>query len=159
MLQEANLARVGPRLLGFSKNFLVMELVHGTRLFEWLESMDEKSAANLRGTVRTLLKQAWTLDRAGIDHGELSRAPKNVIIGAGGKPKIIDFESASASRRTSNVTSVAQYLLVGGAPSKRVRRTLRLRGIAPVIRALREYKQNPSKESLDRVLYVAKLSG
>jgi putative serine/threonine protein kinase len=58
------------------------------------------------------------LDVIGLDHGELSHAPKHIIIDKVGKPFIVDFETASVNRRPSNVTSICQFLFMSGVAEK-----------------------------------------
>jgi putative serine/threonine protein kinase len=42
MLKKANSVGVGPKLLGVSKNFLLMQFIDGKLLPEWLETCKEK---------------------------------------------------------------------------------------------------------------------
>jgi len=116
MLEKANLVNVGPRLLKASKNFLLMEFVDGQLLPKWLERKETK--AQVRSVIRDVLKQCWRLDVIGLDHGELSHAPKHIIIDKDGKPFIVDFETASVNRRPSNVTSICQFLFMSGVAEK-----------------------------------------
>jgi predicted Ser/Thr protein kinase len=91
------------------------------------------------------------LDSIGLDHGELSHAPKNVLVNRFGQACIVDFESASTARRVANVTSLLQYFLFG-----RVSKTLRASQIFPnrrnIVKALGEYKREGSVENFQRVL-------
>jgi putative serine/threonine protein kinase len=104
-----------------------------------------------------LLDDCYRLDGISLDHGELSQAPKNVLINENGAPRIVDFESASDKRRPSNVTSIAQYLLIGGGPAKRIRAILEWRRKTSLIRALREYKHHPSDQAFRKIRLVADL--
>jgi putative serine/threonine protein kinase len=78
MLVKANSAGVGPTLIEASKNFLLMQLVDGDLLPAWLETNTEKT--RVRQVLVEVLEQCWQLDLAGLDHGELSKAPKHLII-------------------------------------------------------------------------------
>ena len=60
MLRRANLADVGPRLLGVSKDFLIMQFVEGQLLPEWLEQKAGK--AHLKRVLREVAEQCWRLD-------------------------------------------------------------------------------------------------
>jgi putative serine/threonine protein kinase len=73
MLQKANLVGVGPRFIGVSKNFLLSQLIDGDLLVEWLQTHKDK--ALVRRVLGDILEQCWRLDEAGLDHGELSKAP------------------------------------------------------------------------------------
>ena len=101
--------------------------------------------------LHAVLNQCRRLDILGLDHGELSDLRKHVVV-AEGVPWILDFESASTGRRPRNVTSAAQYLLVGGKVSPLVRRLIGLRERRKVLRLLGEYKHELSDFSYARLL-------
>jgi putative serine/threonine protein kinase len=143
MLAEANGVGVGPQLIGTTSNIIVMQLINGSPLAKWI-SAKRRTKTLVRSVLERVLVQARRLDEIGLDHGELSRAPKNVMIGRSGKPWIVDFESASMQRKPKNVTSIVQYFLFGQI-SHRVqwfrgdRRSL--------LKALRAYKQDGSAQN------------
>jgi putative serine/threonine protein kinase len=149
MLRKANLVDVGPRLLGVSKDFLMMQFVEGQLLPEWLENKAGK--ARIRRAIRDVMEQCWRLDVAGLDHGELSRAPKHVIVTAEDNAFIVDFESASVNRRPSNVTSICQFLFIGEFSGKAAER-LGYRDKNTVIDALRRYKKHANRNNFENVL-------
>ena len=158
MLRLANTARVGPRFLAQSENFLVMELINGLPLNRWVALLPSTGCKRrVRRVVAELLDDCYSLDRISLDHGELSEAPKNVLVEENDIPRIVDFESASDKRRCSNVTSIAQYLLIGGGPAKRLRAILEWRRKASLIRALREYKDHPNDEAFQRIRRIVGL--
>ncbi len=152
MLRLANSVGVGPRLLGESRDFLLMEFVEGLQLREWVESLPKaRCKTRVRKIISRLLDDCFRLDRIHLDHGELSEAPKNILVDKADNPSILDFESASDRRRPSNLTSIAQYLLIGGAPAKRMRSILRWRRRSSLISSLREYKEAPDQEHFTRI--------
>lgn len=162
MLHEANMLRlansvgVGPKLLAQSENFLVMELINGLPLHRWVALLPKRGCKRrVRKILTRLLDDCFSLDQIHLDHGELSEAPKNVIVDEKGNPRIVDFETASDKRRVSNVTSIAQYLLIGGGPATLLRRTLRWRKRTSLIRALQDYKRNPDTDRFRRIKMVA----
>lgn len=158
MLQLANSAGVGPKLLAQTENFLVMELVNGLPLHRWVALLPKTGCKRrVRKILAKLLDDCFSLDQLPLDHGELSEAPKNVVVEEKDNPRIVDFESASDKRRPSNVTSIAQYLLIGGGPAKRLRSILQWRRRTSLIRALRDYKQHPDQHRFMRVKLVAGL--
>lgn len=153
MLAKTNEVQVGPRLIGVSKNFLLMQLIDGDVLPGWLGS--HKEPADVRGVLNDVLEQCWRLDNAGLDHGELSKAPKHIIVDEQRKPWIVDFESASDNRRTANVTSVCQFLFTSGSGvSRAVAEVLGERKREEVINALRLYKKGGTRGDFDRVVHV-----
>jgi putative serine/threonine protein kinase len=108
MLKLANTVSVGPRLYGFTDDVILMEYIHGSNILDWISNEDD--ADRIRYAARILLGQAYRLDRVGLDHGELSRAERHIIVKPTGEPVIIDFESASIHRRPRNLTSIVQYI-------------------------------------------------
>lgn len=112
MLERANSVGVGPRLLGVTEDFLMMQFVEGDLLPVWLEKV--RLEVRAKEVLHEVLDQCWRLDEAGLDHGELSHAPKHLIVDKRCTPFIVDFESASADRRPANVTSVCQFLFISG---------------------------------------------
>ncbi|MDI6904224.1 MAG: RIO1 family regulatory kinase/ATPase [Candidatus Bathyarchaeia archaeon] len=155
MLKKANSVRVGPKLLGISKNFLLMQFIDGDLLPKWLEKRIEK--AQVRKVLREVLEQCWRLDEAGLDHGELSRAPKHIIINKKSKPFIVDFETASIIRKPSNVTSICQFLFISGLVARKVAENLGEKDRATIIDGLRRYKNDRTRENFERVLKVCSL--
>ncbi len=156
LLRLANSVNVGPRLITATKNYIAMQLIDGIPLFRWAES-SAPSRRTVKQVVAELLNACFSLDSIGLDHGELSHAPKNVVVNKLGRPSIVDFESASIARRVANVTSLMQYFLFG-----RISRNLHASTIFPerrrVVKALVEYKHQGSVESFRRVLEVLGLS-
>jgi putative serine/threonine protein kinase len=150
MLVKANAVQVGPKLMGVSRNFLLMQLVDGDLLPNWLDAHKEKT--QVRGVLNEVLEQCWRLDRAGLDHGELSKAPKHLIVDKQQKPWIVDFETASVERKPANVTSVCQFLFTsGGAVAKAVAEVLGERNREEIIDALRLYKKDRTRDNFNRV--------
>jgi putative serine/threonine protein kinase len=151
MLAKANSAGVGPSLVDASKNFLIMQLIEGDLLPAWLEKNKDKNT--VRQVLIEILEQCWHLDLLGLDHGELSKAPKHVIIDQCNQPWIIDFETSSDTRKPSNVTAICQYLTMSGGPVARmISEVLGERNREEVISALRSHKKDQTRETLDRVI-------
>ena len=151
MLAKANAVQVGPKLIGVSRNFLAMQLIDGATLPEWLNS--HKKKAHVRSVLNDVLEQCWRLDSAGLDHGELSKAPKHILVDKHRKPWIVDFESASVNRKPANVTSVCQFLFTsGGGVSRAVAEVLGERKREEIISALRCYKKDRTRGNFSRVV-------
>lgn len=155
-LKIANDVGVGPKLVGVSDNFLLMELVEGEYFPEWVEALGPENAETLRRVLRRLLEKARRLDEIGLDHGELTRAPRHIIV-SGGEPRLIDFESASTERRTSNITSLTQYLFINRRMRRLIGRVLDPPEVQPLIEALKRYKKEPNDENYRRILEVCHL--
>lgn len=158
MLKRANAVDVGPRLMGTTENFLLMEFVEGTLLPQWIETVKgRRTRSRIREVLRSVLEQCWRLDKLGLDHGELSRAPKHVIVDSGDNPYLVDFETASVHRRVSNVTSICQYLFIGSQAAKTIKKKLGEINREKLIEALSTYKQQRTREKFKKILSVCGL--
>lgn len=158
MLRKANAVGVGPHLLNVTENFLVMEFIDGKLLPQWVEGLKGRGTrSKIRKALRGVLEQCWTLDKAGLDHGQLSRAPKHVIIDEENGPHIVDFETASISRRVSNVTSICQYLFIGSQAAKKIKRKLGEVNRLQLIDTLKNYKKQRTRENFEKILVVCTL--
>ena len=149
LLEKANEVGVAPKLIDACKNFLVMELVSGDLLPEWVEKKVSKEESCR--VFKDILEQCWRLDMIGLDHGELSHAPKHIIVNKKQKPIIVDFETASVERRPSNVTSACQFLFMNKRTSK-ISIKLGLDDRKSIIDALRSYKKNRNRTNFIDVL-------
>jgi len=156
MLRKANSVNVGPKLRCVSNNFLLMQFIDGELLPEWLEKRREK--ARTRKVFRKILEQCWCLDKAGLDHGELSHAPKHIIVDKADKAFIVDFETASVNRKPSNVTSICQFLFISGVVADEVHEKLGRKNKKAIIETLKQYKRNGTREKFERVLEACSLS-
>ena len=110
---------IGPKIVDSSKNFIIMELIQG-KLLSQLYDMKSLNVDIIRLTIKSLMDQCYRLDINGVDHGELSDLRKHVIINH--RVNIIDFDSASYNRKTSNLTSCIQYIFIGGPNSEFLRK-------------------------------------
>ena len=153
MLQKANTVNVGPKFIAASKNFLLSQLVDGDLLADWLEKHRETEL--IRKVLVEILEQCWRLDEIGLDHGELSKAPKHLLVDKAEKPFIVDFETASIQRKVANVTAVCQYLFMGNSPLARiVAETFGERNRLEMINALKNYKRNRVRMNFEALLQV-----
>jgi putative serine/threonine protein kinase len=148
-LALANGLGVGPQLMAANADAMLMEHLAGPRLLDWLQS----PAADFEQTwmlLQQLLEQAFRLDQAGLDHGDLrcvtehgrlARAPGATKSSAmavlaspsiapraaevecqGDRPRatLIDFSRASRERRPANVTSLTQGLFLSTAIARTI---------------------------------------
>ena len=158
MLRMANSVSVGPRLIGFTDNLLLMEFIDGMLLPNWIVRIEAEEAENrIRKVLRNVMEQSWRLDELGLDHGELSRASKHIIVSQDDKACILDFESSSINRRTSNVTSICQYLFLRSKVAKMMGEKLGKIQQEDLIKPLRIYKGDPSKDNFEKVLKTCAL--
>jgi len=156
LLQIANKVNVGPRLVQYSKNFLIMEFIKGEKIVDWVNGINTRDSKILRAVIRKILLDCFSLDQIGLDHGELSVLDKHILI-AGKKPTMIDFESSSMKRKTSNVSSATQAILIGTGLAMTIRKKTKIPRRDKIIRLDRAYKKSKSQESFDHLLFGLKL--
>lgn len=153
LLAKANNVSVGPNLIGVTKHFLLMELVDGDLFEMWMEK--HQSPPPVRKALMDILEQCWRLDQIGLDHGELSKAPKHLLMNSADKPFIVDFETASTNRNASNVTSVCQFLFQGNSNvCKAIAELLGQRERDKLVRALKSYKKERTRMNFEAILEV-----
>lgn len=160
LLEMSNQVGVGPKVRRYSRNFLVMEYVKGEKIGDWLDGLRGRgTTARLKHVIKSIITDCFMLDKAGIDHGEISKITKHVIVSAGDCPVIIDFESASVDRRPSNVTSITQAVFISSAIAKKVQRVYgsTMPSKEAIISSLREYKNAPGKDTLDGLAATLRL--
>jgi putative serine/threonine protein kinase len=151
MLAKANSVNVGPKLFGVSKNFLLMQLIDGDLFSSWLSMNKEK--ALMRRVLLEVLENCYKLDEIGLDHGELSKAPKHVIIDLELKPFVVDFETASDKRKPANLSAMCHFLFIGGGEVARtVAKTLGQINKEEIVKCIQKYKKRRTRESFELVL-------
>lgn len=126
-----------------------MQFIEGTLLPLWLERRVGKT--QLKTVLRELLEQCWRLDKARLDHGELSHAPKHIIIDPKNRAVIVDFETSSAKRKPSNVTSMSQFLFMSEI-SPTIKGELSIKSTENIVDSLRLYKHDMNRENFLQVL-------
>ena len=157
LLKLVNSVYVGPKLFDYSKNFVIMEYLDGEKIGQWMSSLKGPgSAKKLKAIIKTILEDCFRLDQIGFDHGELSSISKHVIIGDK-KPTLIDFESSSINRKTSNVTSITQAIFIGSGLEKKVKKIYKIPTKEKIIESLRNYKNEKTRENFDILMKVLKL--
>jgi len=157
MLEIANSVSVGPKLLGTSENFLVMELFEGDLIEDWIAHPDlERNKEIVIGLLRDVLEQCFRLDKVRLDHGELSQARKHILIETG-QARILDFETASIMRKPKNLSSVCQYLFVSSHVAQTMETILSRIDLNQLKNALAAYKQVKNIDSYNQVLGACRL--
>ena len=153
MITKSNAVGVAPRLIGASKNFIVMQLIDGDLLPNWLQKNREPT--RVKRVLEEVFEQCWRLDKAGLDHGELSKAPKHLLVNKVGDVFIVDFETASIERHVANVTAVCQYLFLGNSSAAKVTtEVFGERNRTALLDALKVYKKNRNRENFEALLKI-----
>jgi putative serine/threonine protein kinase len=153
MLQKANTIGVGPKFIAVSNNFLLSQLIDGDLLEDWLQTPREKGL--IRKVLVDILEQCWSLDESGLDHGELSKAPKHLLVDKMDMPFIVDFETASTMRKVINVTSVCQFLFMGNSRvAKMLDEIFGKKNRLSLISGLKKFKKNTNRKSFEDLLVM-----
>ena len=155
LLKIANKINIGPKFIKNSKNFLVMELIDGEKIIDWAKNSKTKSK-DLYHVINNVLRECYLLDNVGLDHGELSTIDKHVIVGKN-RNTIIDFESSSTKRVSSNVSAATQAIFIGTGLAKIIRKKIQVPRRDKIIRLVRNYKKLRTQESFDGLLFGLKL--
>jgi putative serine/threonine protein kinase len=151
-ITHANKWKVGPKLYGYSHDFIIMELIKGQYVDDWVTNNLDKPEA-VKKAIKSLLDIAWRLDQSGLDHGELTRIKRHYIVTPDG-PRVIDFESASQKRRPSNLTSTVQSLYFNYRFSQILDRSFYLPEKEKIIKSLKIYKTNPTCQNFLKIVEI-----
>src|SRR5579875_177708 len=108
ILKMLNDTGISPKIFAYSKNFIVMELIRGINLDDFIL---RASNEEIKPVLVKLLLSCILLDKMGIDHGDLTNASDHVVV-YDKNIRIIDFESASTKRKPQNLTSIISYLFL-----------------------------------------------
>lgn len=149
MLLQANVVSVGPQYIAHSDNFLLMDYIRGPMLVDWLQ--DVPPVLTIHNVVSNLIHQAYRLDQAGLDHGDLRCVTAHALV-QDKEPVLIDFSGASLNRRPANVTTLVQGLFISTQIAQLLQRWFPKVHKAQLIEFLRQYKLQPSLSRLQSLL-------
>lgn len=148
----ANSVDVGPKLSRFSENLIVMEFIDGLSILDWVKQQNI-TADEGRNIAISILEQCYNLDKAHMDHGELSCINHHIIISKSNTANIIDFESSSTQRKSCNVTAAAQSLFISeGLIANRMNELLGSDKKEKIIQILKTYKWNQVRVNFDKII-------
>jgi len=154
MLKKVNEYGIGPKLYNYTKNFLLMEFINGQSIVEWIKQLTNKE--KLKSVLIKILEDCFKLDEIGLDHGELSRANKHILINNSDTPIIIDFETASEKRYASNITKICNFLFFKGEIALKINEVLNV-SLNELYNALKIYKKNKTRENFEKILKLCNL--
>jgi putative serine/threonine protein kinase len=146
----ANSMGIGPFLVNFSENFILMEFVRGFNIVDWYGSNKTVNDRILK-CAATILNQCFVLDCLKLDHGQLNRLDRHIKVSEEGKPTILDFESSSTGRRASNVTSVCQSIFLHGPIFSRLKGSIE-KDRELIMKCIRDYKRDMNYEKFEKIL-------
>ena len=146
----ANSVGIGPFLVNFSDNFILMEFIKGSNIVDWYNSVRTSNERILKCTA-LILEQCYLLDCLKLDHGQLNRLDRHIIISKDDRPTILDFETSSAMRRVSNITSVAQSIFLHGPIYSRLRDSIK-KDRTQIMKNIKDYKIQMNHEKFKKIL-------
>jgi putative serine/threonine protein kinase len=154
-LRLANTVGVGPKIIEYTNDLILMEFINGKSILDWVidqGAIRDLNKENLINMVNEILEQCYRLDTLNLDHGELTRIESHVMISNKNQISIIDFESSSTKRRTSNVTSVVQSLFWSGTIAKKISQYIKINDYNDLLNQLRIYKKIRSRINFENIL-------
>ena len=136
---------------------LIEEYIAGKNISDFL-SLDvfDLDIQELKRFLRCLLYKSYLLDSKQIDHGELSRPHRHVIVLDDLDIRFIDFESASKMRKPKNLTSIIQYVFYRSPAANYLRTILDIK-YTNLINALKRYKNDIGSKTFMQILDILKL--
>ena len=146
----ANSIGIGPFLVNFSDNFILMEFVKGSNIVDWYNSVRTTDERILKCTA-LILEQCYLLDCLKLDHGQLNRLDRHIIISKDDRPTILDFETSSAMRRVSNITSVSQSIFLHGPIYSRLQDSIN-KDRTQIMKNIKDYKIQMNHEKFKKIL-------
>ncbi len=152
----ANLIEIGPQIIDNTDDLILMELITGKGISDWLDDPSNFNLDNSKiiiNIVNEILEQCYKLDVLNLDHGELTRIDNHVMVSEYNQISIIDFESSSTKRKPSNVTSASQALLLsGGLISKKICKFIKLEDHKYLLNGLKIYKKKKTRQNFEAIL-------
>ncbi len=109
-LKILNKHNVGPEFLFAGKNYIVYRFVKGDFILEALLGLTKN---RIKGVIKNIFEQCFTLDNLKVAKEEMSHPPKHVVITKSLKPVLIDFERAHKTANPHNVTQFCQFIISG----------------------------------------------
>lgn len=149
----ANMHNLGPKVHSCTVDFLLMEFLDGVSIENWF-SNTKLDRYLIKSVVINILNQCFVLDKINLDHGQLNKLYNHIILSPDGLTcTIIDFESASTSRKVSNLTSAFQGLFFKGIIAKQINKFIDYENKKmECLELLKEYKRNNSRENFDSLM-------
>ncbi|RLE92517.1 MAG: hypothetical protein DRN04_10035 [Thermoprotei archaeon] len=142
-LKLVNALNIGPTLINFSENYILLEFINGLEILQWSKICTSPNI--FKKVLSSLLKQCFILDRHGIYHAELSNLKDHVIIcSKTNRPVIIDFETVSLNSKRKTLPAVVQnFVLKNWFLRSKYEEMVGRANKSLLIEKLREYKKDP----------------
>lgn len=145
-LKILNRKGIGPKLLGYGKDFFIAEFAGGIPFPIWLKEAGTDSVKSVLGEI---MRQCRQLDKLLVSKEEMHHPYKHIIIGE--KVKMIDFERCHSTEKPKNVTQVCQYLTSENISPALVGKGFQI-GKDEIQKILKEYKKDYSEKRFREIL-------
>ncbi len=106
VLKLLNKHGIGPKVYGFKEGMLIMELIEGQRILDFLEAAPRDRILKV---LDETLAQLRKLDVLGLEKGELVNPYKHILVTKKGV-KLIDFERCVHRQEPKNITQFVTFL-------------------------------------------------
>jgi len=145
-LKILNKKNIGPELLQEKNNYIIIELIKGKRIIEWLKENSKKQIIKI---IHNILQQCRTLDKLKVNKKELQNPYKHILINK--KPVMIDFERCKQTNKPKNITQFCQFIT-----SKKIKQILKDKNIKinkkHLTKILKEYKKQQTDKNFKKIL-------
>ncbi|MGM5481555.1 MAG: RIO1 family regulatory kinase/ATPase [Nanobdellota archaeon] len=154
-LKRVNKLGVGPKLIEYTDEYVIMEFVPGTLIGEYLADKNIPTR-EIKEVLARIIDQIFILDKNRINKQEMTKPYKHIIVKDNLEPVLIDFERAKITLRPANMTQFSQYLI-----SSDITASLNERGLLPdkerFYDLIREYHNADNEKKEDIVEEIKQL--
>lgn len=148
-LKKLNKKNIGPKLIFWGGDYLIMEYIEGTPILQYLSTRPKK---NIIQIIKKIFLELYTLDTLHINKEEMHHPPKHILI-RNSKPVLIDFERARYSEKARNITQFCQFLTSSRVVEILNKNKIHLEKRYMMV-AAREYSRNSTKENLEQIISI-----
>ena len=146
-LKLLNKKKIGPKLLFFDKDFIILEYIKGILIIDYLKKFNKK---NILKIIKKIMEQLYLMDKLKINKEEMSHPQKHILIDKN-KPVLIDFERCRKTIKPSNITQFCDFLT-----SNNVSKILKDKKIKinknKMIGLAKKYKKDINKNNLNEII-------
>lgn len=146
-LKILNKKNIGPKLLFFSKDYLIYEFIEGNFIIDYFKNNKKN---NILKIIKNIFNQLYIMDKLKINKEEMSHPPKHIIINKKNKPILIDFERSHKTKKPSNVTQFCSFLISGYVFNILKNKNIKVNK-NKIIKLAKKYKKQINKNNLNKI--------
>lgn len=144
-LKLLNKHKIGPKFLFATKRFLVMELIQGQNVWDFVRRNDK---TGIKKVLKNIFHQCYAMDKLKINKEEMHHPYKHIIIGE--KVVMIDFERCKKTKEPKNVTQFCQFVTSTNFLVGLMDKNFRI-NIDKIRRLAKVYKSNMTPRNLEKI--------